>query len=62
MSVPTGSQEEFVVSDTDDLSALLVDADDTTPHGKCNAVFVGYAPSAEQVADLTAYSIAYKVI
>lgn len=62
ISVPKKSQEEFVVSDTDDLSTLLVDAEDATPHGKCNAVYVGYAPSVAQVAALTAYSIAYKVL
>ncbi|CBJ25809.1 conserved unknown protein [Ectocarpus siliculosus] len=53
--------EEFVVSDTDDLTALLVDSTDATPHGKCNAVYIGYAPSTAQVAALTAYSAQYKV-
>ncbi|CBJ25804.1 conserved unknown protein [Ectocarpus siliculosus] len=53
--------EEYVVSETDDLTALLVDSSDTTPHGKCNAVYVGYAPSTDQVAALTAYSAQFKV-
>ncbi|CBJ25807.1 conserved unknown protein [Ectocarpus siliculosus] len=55
--------EEYVVSETDDLSALLVDSTDTSgvPHGKCNAVYIGYAPSTAQVAALTAYSAQYKV-
>ncbi|CAN0356712.1 unnamed protein product, partial [Ectocarpus fasciculatus] len=34
--------EEYVVDDTDDLTALLVDSTDTSgvPHGKCNAVYI----------------------
>ncbi|CAN0053457.1 unnamed protein product, partial [Scytosiphon promiscuus] len=53
--------EEFTVSTTDDLTALLVDSTDSTPHGKCNAVYVGYAPSDDQAAALTAYSAQFKV-
>ncbi|CAB1114029.1 unnamed protein product [Ectocarpus sp. CCAP 1310/34] len=53
--------EEFVVTETDDLTAILVDSTDATPHGKCNAVYIGYAPSTAQVAALTAYSAQYKV-
>ncbi|CAM9641494.1 unnamed protein product, partial [Ectocarpus fasciculatus] len=53
--------EEFVVDETDDLTALLVDSTDTTPHGKCNAVYIAYTPSAAQVTALTAYSAQFKV-
>ncbi|CAM9520719.1 unnamed protein product, partial [Ectocarpus fasciculatus] len=55
--------EEYVVDETDDLTALLVDSTDTSgvPHGKCNAVYIGYAPSTDQVAALTAYSAQFKV-
>lgn len=54
------SQEEIVVSDTDDLLGLLVDDTDATPHGKCNAVYVGFSPSAAQATALTTYSAQYK--
>ncbi|CAN0214942.1 unnamed protein product, partial [Scytosiphon promiscuus] len=57
----TPKTEEFVVSQTDDLTALLVDSSDSVPHGKCNAVYVGFEPSAEQSAALTAYSAQFKV-
>ncbi|CAM9848210.1 unnamed protein product, partial [Ectocarpus fasciculatus] len=55
--------EEYLVDETDDLTALLVDSTDTSgvPHGKCNAVYIGYAPSTDQVAALTAYSAQFKV-
>ncbi|CAM9255649.1 unnamed protein product, partial [Ectocarpus sp. 8 AP-2014] len=55
--------EEHVVTEGDDLTALLVDSSDTSgvPHGKCNAVYVGYAPSTDQAAALTAYSAQFKV-
>ncbi|CBJ25803.1 conserved unknown protein [Ectocarpus siliculosus] len=55
--------EEHVVKEGDDLTALLVDSSDTSevPHGKCNAVYVGYAPSTDQAAALTAYSAQFKV-
>lgn len=55
------SQETFIVSQADDLTALLVDASDATPHGKCNAVYVGFEPSTEQAAALSAYSAQFKV-
>lgn len=49
------------MSTTDDLSSLLEDTSDpTTPHGRCNAVYVGYEPSTEQAAALTAYSAQFK--
>ncbi|CAM9255227.1 unnamed protein product [Ectocarpus sp. 13 AM-2016] len=55
--------EEYVVKEGDDLTAPLVDSSDTSgvPHGKCNAVHVGYAPSTDQVAAFTAYSAQFKV-
>ncbi|CAM9564780.1 unnamed protein product [Pylaiella littoralis] len=54
--------EELVVSATDDLTALLVDTADTTQtHGKCNAVYVGFEPSTDQSAALSAYSALFKV-
>lgn len=49
------------MSQADDLTALLVDANDATPHGKCNAVYVGFEPSAAQAAALAAYSAQFKV-
>lgn len=49
------------MSATDDVAALLVDASDATPHGKCNAVYVGFEPTAEQAAALSAYSAQFKV-
>lgn len=49
------------MSQADDLTALLVDASDATPHGKCNAVYVGFEPSTEQAAALSAYSAQFKV-
>ena len=49
------------MSQADDLTELLVDTADATPHGKCNAVYVGFEPSAEQAAALTAYSAQFKV-
>lgn len=49
------------MTQADDLTSLLVDATDATPHGRCNAVYVGYEPSAEQAAALSAYSAQFKV-
>lgn len=50
------------MSATDDLTALLVDTADTTQtHGKCNAVYVGFEPSTDQSAALSAYSALFKV-
>eukprot|EP00903_Cladosiphon_okamuranus_P014195 g13189.t1 len=53
--------ETHIVSQADDLTALLVDTSDSTPHGRCNAVYVGFEPSTVQAAALTAYSAEYKV-
>ncbi|CAM9564896.1 unnamed protein product, partial [Pylaiella littoralis] len=58
----TSKTEEHVVSTTDNLTPLLVDVSDTTmPHGKCNAVYVGFGPSEDQSAALSAYSAQFKV-
>lgn len=45
----------------DDLTPLLVDVGALTPHGRCNAVYVGFEPSATQAAALTDYSARFKV-
>lgn len=49
------------MTQTDDLAPLLVDATDATPHGLCNAVYVGFEPSSDQAAALAAYSAQFKV-
>lgn len=55
------SQEVFIADTSTDLTALLVDASSSTPHGLCNAVFVGIVPTETQIAALTAYSASYQV-
>ncbi|CAN0428257.1 unnamed protein product [Pylaiella littoralis] len=58
----TAKTKEHVVSTTDDCSALLEDSTDPDiPHGVCNVVYVGFAPSEEQSSAFTAYSAKFKV-
>lgn len=50
------------MTQADDLTALLEDTSEAgVAHGKCNAVYVGFEPSLEQIAALTAYSAKFKV-
>lgn len=55
-------QEVLIVADSEDLTPMMmVNSSIATPHGKCNAVYVGIVPSETQVAELKAYSTQYKV-
>ncbi|CAM9564850.1 unnamed protein product [Pylaiella littoralis] len=65
----TATTEEHLVSSNDDLNLFLLQEDTSAtstsapnvPHGKCNAVYVGFVPSVAQSSALTAYSQNFKV-